>query len=115
MTGSCTVDFYVTSGSALSTVEWSGSVSASASTGYLDSGDINLALTAGETYAFSIGWDCDTTTYLGYNSNAPYTGADVGFGTVSGWISTNSYSGTFPTTFSTYTTGVYDQLLYVEF
>jgi hypothetical protein len=116
--GSCTLDFYVHSstssaGTSLTPV-WSRQVAVGAGSGFVSSGAINITTTPGNYYYLSVAWNCTTTSYMSYD--ASLIGTNVGFGTLSGWCATNSYPGystSWAATLSTYTSGAYDQILYV--
>jgi hypothetical protein len=62
----CDVELYVHSGSSARgpwTVEWYRSLTASANTGFLDSGAIGLLIQNGRYYGMGMGWTCNATYY----------------------------------------------------
>ena len=77
---SCDLDFYVLEqdSSGVWGVAWYDQVTSAAGTGYFSSGDIDLAITAGNIYMLGVGFTC-AVTYYGETSS--WSGYDVGIGT----------------------------------
>ncbi len=91
LSSSCDLDFYVLEQvSGVWSVAWYDQITAPAGTGYVSSGDIDLAVTMGNNYMLGVGFTCSTTYYW---ESGSWSGTDTGIGTFRNPHFATSYSG----------------------
>ena len=92
LASACTIDFYVheQGSSGIWTIVWYDSISASAGTGYISSGTIDLAVTNGNKYMLGVGYTCTATTY---GASGSWSGYDTGIGTFRNPHFSSGYTG----------------------
>jgi len=92
LSSSCDLEFYVLEqgSTGVWSVAWYDQITSAAGTGYFSSGDIDLAITAGNIYMLGVGFTCSVTYY---GETASWSGTDVGIGTFRNPHFDTAYSG----------------------